>query len=111
MNLKISIFNHQNTEYKKSLNIQHNRKNIENTSSIHKKNIIIKRLPLNNIIDNFSLNYYNFPNYNEIQQVEIQNKIPLNNINDNFSLNDYNYPNINELQQNEIQRKKNLFRN
>ena len=51
LNLKISIFNHQNTEeYKKSLNIQHNSKNIENTSSISKKNIIIKRLPLNNIM-------------------------------------------------------------
>ena len=109
LNLKISIFNHQNTEeYKKSLNIQHNSKNILNSSSISKKNIIIKRLPLNNVNDNFSLNNYNFPNYNEIQQVEIQNKIPLNNINENFSLNDYNYPNINELKQNEIQREKKL---
>ena len=39
LKLKISIFNHQNTkENKKSLNIQHNSKNILNSSSISKKN-------------------------------------------------------------------------
>ena len=110
LNLKISIFNHQNKEeYKKSLNSQHknNKINLFENLSKNKKNLIIKKLPLENINDNFGLNDYNFQNYNEIQHAEIQNRVPLININENFSLNDYNFPNYNEIQQVENQREKN----
>ena len=81
INLKISIFNHQNTEeYKKNLNnkLKRNIDNnnlIENTSSINKANLHIKRLPLQNInIENESLNNYDYPNFNELKQFENQNK-------------------------------------